>query len=447
MSVDGGEGAAARDGDVRPRGGRGGGRARGARARDRPRARLRHGRHDHRRVPHRRRRARDGARSASSATTRCGCPMVAVESIGAGGGSIARVDGDGRAQGGAAERGRRARARRATARAARAPTVTDANLVLGYLNPERLYGGSIRIDRGRAGARRSSRSAQRFGLSLARRRARHRGGRQREHAARAAARLGAARLRPARVRADRVRRRGPAPRGRARAAGGIARVVVPAHSGAFSALGCLVSPLRYDAVQTYRARARRAGTPKVVEDRFRALEAQCLRAARSRRAIPLDRGDASRAASTCATSDRTTRSSVPFGDGDARRAARGVRGAAPPALRLRHRRERRVREPARGGAARPAIAAVAPERRAAPSTLRRGRGRATSGDGSHRAYFPETGEVHAAALRPRRRCPPASSSPGPALIEDEWSTTIVYPGQRAAADRARQPGHRPEAAS
>ncbi len=34
---------------------------------------------------------------------------------------------------------------------------------------------------------------------------------------------------------------------------GMASVVVPAHSGAFSALGCLVSPLRYDAVQTYRA--------------------------------------------------------------------------------------------------------------------------------------------------------------------------------------------------
>src|SRR5439155_480497 len=35
---------------------------------------------------------------------------------------------------------------------------------------------------------------------------------------------------------------------------GIRRVVVPVHSGAFSALGCLVSPLRYDAVQTFRAR-------------------------------------------------------------------------------------------------------------------------------------------------------------------------------------------------
>src|SRR5688572_22014414 len=57
---------------------------------------------------------------------------------------------------------------------------------------------------------------------------------------------------------------------------GIGRVIVPAHSGAFSALGCLVSPLRYDAVQTHRARLP-GWDAKVVADRFRGLEAQCVR--------------------------------------------------------------------------------------------------------------------------------------------------------------------------
>ena len=51
---------------------------------------------------------------------------------------------------------------------------------------------------------------------------------------------------------------------------------MPAHSGAFSALGSLVSPLRYDTVQTHRGRID-AWDAKVVEERFRALEAQCLR--------------------------------------------------------------------------------------------------------------------------------------------------------------------------
>jgi len=71
--------------------------------------------------------------------------MVAVESIGAGGGSIARVAGGairvGPDSAGAAPGpvcyglgGDR-------------PTVTDANLALGYLNTERLLGGSIRLDR------------------------------------------------------------------------------------------------------------------------------------------------------------------------------------------------------------------------------------------------------------------------------------------------------------
>jgi N-methylhydantoinase A len=51
-----------------------------------------------------------------------------------------------------------------------------------------------------------------------------------------------------------------------------------------------------------------------------------------------------------------------------------------------------------------------------------------------RAFFPETGEI----LMPRydRSLLPAGAPiAGPALIEDEWSTTVVYPGQRAAADR------------
>src|SRR5262249_37797718 len=55
----------------------------------------------------------------------------------------------------------------------------------------------------------------------------------------------------------------------------IARVVVPARSGVFSALGCLVSPLRYDAVQTRRMRLE-AWDAKVVAARLRGLETQCL---------------------------------------------------------------------------------------------------------------------------------------------------------------------------
>src|SRR5207247_8754088 len=68
---------------------------------------------------------------------------------------------------------------------------------------------------------------------------------------------------------------GPVHAGALAVAAGIARVLVPAHSGAFSALGCLVSPLRYDAVRTYRGRLE-AWEAKPAENRLRELQEQCV---------------------------------------------------------------------------------------------------------------------------------------------------------------------------
>jgi N-methylhydantoinase A len=51
-----------------------------------------------------------------------------------------------------------------------------------------------------------------------------------------------------------------------------------------------------------------------------------------------------------------------------------------------------------------------------------------------RAYFQDAGEV-AMARYERGALPPGQPVAGPAIVEDEWSTTIVYPGQRCHADR------------
>src|SRR6266496_3509670 len=71
-------------------------------------------------------------------------PMLAVESIGAGGGSIAR------AEAGAFKVGPRSAGAvpgpACYGLGGTEPTVTDANLVLGRLNPHRVYGRSIRLD-------------------------------------------------------------------------------------------------------------------------------------------------------------------------------------------------------------------------------------------------------------------------------------------------------------
>ncbi|MDH3474241.1 MAG: hydantoinase/oxoprolinase family protein [Rhodospirillales bacterium] len=168
--------------------------------------------------------------------------MVAVESIGAGGGSIARVDG---------------KAIRVGPDSAGAspgpvcyglggdrPTVADANLVLGYLNSERLLGGTIRLDPGLAfGAIQGIADA--FGVPV-------------HEAALGIYRVANASMARAlrRVTVERgvdarsctlIAFGGAGPMHAVALARefGIARVVVPKFSSVFSALGCLTAELSY----------------------------------------------------------------------------------------------------------------------------------------------------------------------------------------------------------
>ena len=71
-------------------------------------------------------------------------PMVAVESIGAGGGSIARLDHGALVVG--PESAGADPGPACYARGGGRPTVSDANLVLGYMDPDRVIGGDIRLD-------------------------------------------------------------------------------------------------------------------------------------------------------------------------------------------------------------------------------------------------------------------------------------------------------------
>ena len=76
-------------------------------------------------------------------------PMVEVETIGAGGGSIARVD-----RGGALRVGPESAGAipgpACYGRGGERPTVTDAHVVLGHLDPDRAFGGLVRLDVARA---------------------------------------------------------------------------------------------------------------------------------------------------------------------------------------------------------------------------------------------------------------------------------------------------------
>ena len=77
-------------------------------------------------------------------------PMVAVESIGAGGGSIARLDHGALVVG--PESAGADPGPACYARGGDRPTVSDANLLLGYMDPDRVIGGDVRLDAGAAGA-------------------------------------------------------------------------------------------------------------------------------------------------------------------------------------------------------------------------------------------------------------------------------------------------------
>jgi N-methylhydantoinase A len=347
-------------------------------------------------------------------------PMIAVESIGAGGGSIARVEPTGALKVGPRSAGAMP-GPACYGQGGTEPTVSDANLLLGYLNAERVYGGSIRLDPARAESVMGP-LAKRFGLSLI-------------EAAHGVIEVANANMLRA-LRLVSVQRgydlrefsliayggAGPLHAGALARQAGISSLIVPAHSGAFSALGCLVSPLRYDTVQTHRARLE-TWEAKVVEERFRALEAQCLRPL-------LDEGHALDRIAVLRSLDfryvgQNYELEVDFTPGGP--------GALRAAFEKRHRQLYgyatgenvecvNLRVTARAAEEPPPLLSTPPSGTSAVAT------------GSHRAYFQETGAVD--MPRYDRTClPPGHLVTGPAMIEDEWSTTVVYPGMRCVADR------------
>ena len=179
-------------------------------------------------------------------------PMVAVEAIGAGGGSIARLD-----HGALLVGPESAGAKPGPAcygHGGEQPTVSDANLVLGYMDAERLIGGDLKLD---VTAARNALAplAKAMNMSVE------------------AAALGVVRVaNSAMVRALRrltVERgvdgrqctllayggAGPMHAVDVARAFGISQVVVPAQSSMFSALGCVSAEMSYSQQRTLRMAA------------------------------------------------------------------------------------------------------------------------------------------------------------------------------------------------
>jgi len=192
---------------------------------------------------------------------RVALPSIDIVSLGAGGGSIAWVDAGGILHVGpmsaGAEPGPACYGKGGTA-----ATVTDANLVLGYLDPRNFLGGRTRLDVG-AAERAVDSVAKRLGTD------------------RVAAAEGIHRVVNTRM-AEGIRlvsvRRGVDPRRFAVLAFGgaaglhvtdvarrleISRVVVPRVAAVLSAWGMLATDLRYEAVRTHLGDARRVGAAEL----------------------------------------------------------------------------------------------------------------------------------------------------------------------------------------
>lgn len=95
---------------------------------------------------------------------RIGVPMIQVETLGAGGGSIGWIDALGLLQVGPQSAGSEP-GPACYGQGGEEPTTSDANLVLGYLNPEGLLGGRLPLDPGKARAA-ISKIAEPLGISV-----------------------------------------------------------------------------------------------------------------------------------------------------------------------------------------------------------------------------------------------------------------------------------------
>ncbi len=179
-------------------------------------------------------------------------PAIDLAEVGAGGGSICRLDAAGAPKVGPESAGA-APGPVCYGAGGTEPTITDCNLVLGYLDPGGLVGGAMKLDLARARAAVAERLAAPLGLSV-------------EDAAAGMLRLAAASMMRA-IRAVSVER-GRDPRDFALLAFGgngglfaaaiaaelgIRRVIIPPLPGVFSAFGLLVAETEHHAARSLRA--------------------------------------------------------------------------------------------------------------------------------------------------------------------------------------------------
>jgi N-methylhydantoinase A/oxoprolinase/acetone carboxylase beta subunit len=354
-------------------------------------------------------------------------PCVEIEEIGTGGGSIAWIDGLGQLAVGPRSAGSEP-GPACYGRGGMQPTVTDADLVLGYLNPDYFLGGAMRLD-GAAAAAASERTVARpLGLNVV-------------NAAWGIHRVAnedmasAFRIHAMEHGRDPARHvllsfggAGPVH------AWGVARIlrspeiVVPAAAGVASALGFLVAPIAAETSRSYLARLDRADW-RQVQSILAELEAQG-RDLLAEAGVAGDDIVVTRAADMQYVGQmHDIAVPVPPGAlgadiGDRMRAAFEARY-----LELFQRTVSRI--PIEALTWRVKVSAPAP---AIDLRWRGPRAAAAAGKGERPLYFPEANGFVAAAVYDRYALKPGDTFAGPAIVEERESTLVVGPGGRGAVD-------------
>jgi len=347
--------------------------------------------------------------------------------IGAGGGSIAGVDGLGLLKVGPHSAGSEP-GPACYGLGGTEPTVTDADLVLGYLNPDYFAGGTIRVDVERARAAVGN-VADRLGVSI-------------ERAAWGIHDVvGESMASAARVH---IAERGRDPKNYAilctGGAGpvhafsvarkvGVRRIICPPAAGVASALGLLVAPASVDRVATLGMRLDR-GDWTLLEERFRELEREAMQLIEES-GIATDSAKVHRYADGRFVGQGfdlvVPLPPGPYDQGDSSATAARLREAFEAASR-----EKFSRTP-------PSVPIefinirVSVRVAGADSKLALGGGAAKNSPalkGYRDAYFPDAGGYVRTVVLDRNRLAPGDLYDGPAVVEDEGSTLVIGPSCR-----------------
>jgi N-methylhydantoinase A len=201
-------------------------------------------------------------------------PMLDINTVSAGGGTVATVDRFGMLQVGPQSAGA-VPGPACYGRGGEAPTITDCNLVLGYLGEDGFLGGRMRLDAGKARAAIETKIARPLGLGLI-------------GAAEGIVRIIDVKMEEA-IKAISTMRghdlrdfmllafggAGPLHAGRIARDLGMAGVIVPLYPGVFSAIGLLMSDVKHDYIRSKMAPLSEV-TPEEMNGIFEQLAAQAI---------------------------------------------------------------------------------------------------------------------------------------------------------------------------